>query len=186
MPRGSTASYSSWESPSQNARCHVIWQSDCGRRQRLGVHSSRITSARSRSCRPRRHRRRWALMTSSTCPARRFAKLRCHATGCTPLINAQSSSVLRLNRRPLARISFTITFMTASPSETAAAGDRRRMDGSITPRCMPVESMVLPQRIAATNDGVRRLVAGRGSPSWSTSSEDDTPSFERRVHLHGG
>ena len=96
------------------------------------------------------------------------------------LINAQSSSVLRFNRRPLARKSFKITFTAASPSEPAAAAGRRRIDGSAAPRCVPVESMVLLHRIAATNDGPQTIWCRHGSPSWSTSSKDDTPSFGRR------
>ncbi len=37
-----------WESPFQNARCRVIYETDRGRRHRLGVRSSQITSANSR------------------------------------------------------------------------------------------------------------------------------------------
>jgi hypothetical protein len=48
----------------------------------------------------------------------------------TPLINARSASVPRFNGRYLARMSFKITFRTASASEPAAGGTRRRTDGS--------------------------------------------------------
>jgi hypothetical protein len=85
----------------------------------------------------------------------------------TPLIDARSASVPRFNGRFLASISFKITFTTASPSEPAAAGARRRTDSAADPRACPQSRLVLLRRISATNDGVGRLTAGGGSPSWS-------------------
>src|SRR5258705_5385991 len=77
----------------------------------------------------------------------------------TRLINARSASVPRFNGRYPASISFPITFTTASASEPAAAGARRRTDGSADPRLCPESRLVLLHRISATNDGVRRLAA---------------------------
>src|SRR6267142_4702869 len=104
----------------------------------------------------------------------------------TRLINARSASVPRFNGRYPASISFTITFTTASAFEPAAAGARRRTDGSADPRLCPESRLVLLHRISATNDGVRRLAAGGGSPSWSTSSADEPSSFGGGVHLRAG
>src|SRR5258705_8155446 len=102
----------------------------------------------------------------------------------TRLINARSASVPRFNGRYPASMSFTITFTTASASEPAAAGARRRTDGSADPRLCPERRLVLLTRISATNDEVRRLApAGGGSPSWSTPSADEPSSFGRGVHL---
>src|SRR5258705_5183151 len=81
----------------------------------------------------------------------------------TRLINARSASVPRFNGRYLARISFTITFTTASAAEPAAAGARRRTDASTDPRVCPESRLVLltgSQRRTTVSDdwpGGRRL-----------------------------
>jgi hypothetical protein len=77
-----------------------------------------------------------------------------------------------------ASISFKITFTTASPSEPAAAGARRRTDSAADPRACPQSRLVLLHRISATNDGVGRLTAGRRLAIVVTC--------RRRMHLRVG
>src|SRR5258705_9572115 len=104
----------------------------------------------------------------------------------TPLINARSASVPRFNGRYPASVSFKITFTTASASEPATAGARRRTDGSADPRLCQESRLVLLHRLC---DERRCQTIGRadgGSPSWSTSSADEPSSFGRGVHLRAG
>ena len=105
-----------------------------------------------------------------------------------PLINARSTRVPRFNRPYLASISFRLTFTTGSASERAAAGARRRTDGSADPR-------VCAQRVdwcsctGSLRDERRCQTIDRaagGSLSWSTSSADEPSSFGRGVHLRVG
>jgi hypothetical protein len=105
-----------------------------------------------------------------------------------PLINARSTRVPRFNGPYLASISFRLTFTTGSAFERAAAGARRRTDGSADPR-------VCAQRVdwcsctGSLRDERRCQTIDRaagGSLSWSTSSADEPSSFGRGVHLRVG
>jgi hypothetical protein len=66
--RGFTASYSSSESSSQNARCRVTCDGGRRDRPRPGAHSSRITSASSQAFRRGSHRTRGAITSSTPLP----------------------------------------------------------------------------------------------------------------------
>ena len=72
---------------------------------------------------------------------------------------------------------FKITFTTASASEPAAAGARRRTDGSADPRVCPESRLVLLHRISGDERQCQTIDRGRRLASWSTSSADEPSSF---------
>jgi hypothetical protein len=105
------------------------------------------------------------------------------ATDCRRRSDRPSVRTVRVSSRPSRTLAAALGYgsstvgngpkvrgIAALPSEPPAAGARRRTDGAVDPRACPESRLVLLHRISATNDGVGRLTAGGGSPSWSTSS----------------
>jgi hypothetical protein len=93
----------------------------------------------------------------------------------------------RFNGRHLASISSKITFTTALPSKTAAAGARQRIDGCGEAAMYANDRrLVLLYRTAATNDRARTGVRDARTSSRSSGGETSSSGLRRERLCNGG